>query len=82
VADAIQLATFCLTIPVALGVGVLMANAGGVCLGSISGLVAFFVFFCIGCNFADRVHNPLPEGIERFSDLARLIVEQRQQTSP
>lgn len=80
-ADAVQLATFCLVLPIAIGVGVFLGNAGGVSLGSFGGVIAFIASFGIGCTLADRVHNPLPAGIERFSDLARLIVEQRQQTS-
>ena len=47
----------------------------------MSGVVAFVASFGIGCTLADRIHNPLPEGIERFGDLARLIVEQRKLTN-
>lgn len=80
-ADAVQLATFCLAMPIAIGMGVVIGNAGGVYLGSFSGVVAFIASFGIGCNLAHRIHNPLLEGIERFGDLARLIVEHRKQTN-
>lgn len=85
-ADALQLATLCLALPIAVGFGVLLGDFCSVHIGGYWGLVgwcggvvAFIASLCIGFDLADRVHNPLPEGIERFGDLARLIVKQRQQ---
>jgi hypothetical protein len=85
-ADAVQLATLCLALPIAVGFGVLLADICCVYIGGYwdlvgwgGGVVAFVASLCIGFDLADRVHNPLPEGIERFGDLARLIVKQRQQ---
>ena len=78
-ADVVQFATLCLALPAAIGLGVLVGDFGGTYLGWGGGVVAFITSLCIGFNFADRIHNPLPTGIERFGDLARFIVEQRQQ---
>lgn len=80
-ADAVQLAAFCLALPIAIGVGILFGRSGSDLLAVFSGVVAFVASLGIGCRVADRIHNPLPEGIDCFGDLARLIVEQRQHAS-
>jgi hypothetical protein len=80
-ADLVQLAAVCLALPVAVGLGIVVGGSAGVFLGSFSGAVAFVALLCVCHHVADRIHNPLPEGIERFGDLARLIVERREQAS-
>lgn len=80
-ADAVQLATFCIVLPIAIAVGVFFGQSNSELLAVTSGVAAFIASLCVGCNVADRLHNPLPEGIERFGDLARQIVQQRQQTA-
>lgn len=48
-------------------------------LAFFAGCMAALAALIVGGLITDRVHNPLPEGIERFGDLARLIVKQRRQ---
>jgi hypothetical protein len=47
------------------------------CFAFFAGCAAALIALVIGETVVDRVHNPLPCKIERFGDLARLIVEQR-----
>ena len=80
-ADLAMLTTYCLALPIAFGVGFFASQFGYSLLTGLSGLAALVGALLLGEHVADRLHDPLPQGVEQFGDLARLIAKQRNLTA-